>query len=266
MVFAALGALLVVVAANAFWFQRNVADNAAFSRLFVTSLQSESLSEALAAEVWGYMRGQNPLLLLLDAGPAEKAIAEVLRRPGFKDLLRRMASQAHQIVTSGKGTATLDFGEDYPLLLEAVFAVDPDLVAELPPITQLEPIVVVTGEELPDLSRLTKAVPWIAWFAGVMGALAVLLALAVAENRGAALAAVGFSTVFFAAAELLALFLVRPVLSWYLVDLTTVDLVATASQVYLRGLRTLIILLMAVGLGSGGLGVWLSRQRDTPAI
>lgn len=265
MVFAALGALLVLVAANAFWFQTNVVDNAAFSRLFVTSLQSESLSEALAAEVWGYMRGQNPLLLLLDAGPAEKAIAEVLRRPGYRDVLRRMASQAHLIVTSGQGTATLDFGEDYPLLLEAVFAVDPDLVAELPPITQLEPIVVVSGEELPDLSRLAKAVPWIVWFAGFMGALAVLLALGVAENRGGALAAVGFSTVFFAAAELLALFLVRPGLSLYVADLATADLAAAASQVYVQGLRTMVIFMMAVGLGSGGLGLLLSRQRETPA-
>ena len=263
--FAVLGALLAVVAVNAFWFQRNVVDNAAFSRLFVRSLQSEPLSEALAVEVWSYMRGQNPLLLLMDRQPAEKAIAEVLRRPGFKDLLRKMASQAHLAVTGGKGGAvTLDFGRDYPLLLEAVFAVDPDLVAELPPITQLKPIVVVGGEQLPDLSLLAKAVPWVVWFAGVMGALAVLLALGVAENRGGALAAVGFSTVFFAAVELLALFVVRPGLSLYLADLTTVDLVATAVQVYVQGLRTLTILMVAAGLGLGALGVVLGRQREMP--
>ena len=261
--FAALGALLVMVAANAFWFQRNVVDNTTFSDTFARSLQSEPLSKELAVEVWSYTRGQSPLLLLIDSERAENAIAEVLRRPGFKDLLRAMASRAHLVVTSGKGgDVTLDFGEDYPLLLEAVFAVDPKLVADLPPLTQLKPIVVVRAEQLPDLSRLAKAVPWVAWFAGVMGALAALLSLTVAENRGRALAAVGFSVVLFAAVELLALVLVRPGLSFYLADRATVDLAAAAVQVFVQGLRTLTILVAAAGLGLGGLGVVLGREGE----
>jgi hypothetical protein len=261
-VLAVLGALLALVAANALWFQRNVVDNATFSRQFVRSLQSEVLSQAVAVEVWGYIRGQYPVLSLMDRKVAETAIAEVLRRPGFEDLLQGMASQAHLAVTGGKGgDVTLDFGEDYPLLLEAVYAVEPDLVAELPPGNQLQPIVVVGAELLPDLSRLTKAVPWVAWFAGVMAALAILLALAVAENRGRALAAVGFCTLVFAAVELVALFLVRPGLSLYLPDPTTVDLVAAAVRVFVQGLRTLVLFVAAAGLGFGVLGMLLGRER-----
>jgi hypothetical protein len=263
-IFALLGALLVLAAVNAVWAERTLVDEGAFGRVTVASLQTDRVSGELAAEVWNVLLVQYPPLEALDGVEAKAALAEVLRRPGARDTLLATALQAHRVVVGGwDEEVVLDLSADRALVLEAVFAMDPGLADALPAGAGVDPVVLARSGELPDLSRVAWATPWITWFSGVMGALALLLALALAERRGAAIGVIGSALLSAAALEVLALALLPGFIGGRVSDAFTADLASAYVQVLAPGLRSALVVVAAVGLVLGGIGLATTRRGGT---
>jgi hypothetical protein len=261
-VFVVLGTLLALVAVDSFWLARNVVDRERFSQTAVAALQSVPVSEVLATKVWDNLRQNYPVLDAVEPASAEKAIAEVLRRPSLQDLMRRTAAEAHQVVVSrNQGNVSFDVGKNYPVVLEAVYEVNADLADRLPSLVGLKPIVLANSPQLPDLHRQATLVPWVAWFAGVMAALAFILALATSEERPRVLAFAGFSLALVFGLEVLALSVLRPGSFILIADPDTKALVAAGYTVFGRGLRSVALLAAVVGLFIGAIGSILGRRR-----
>jgi hypothetical protein len=261
-VFVLLGTLLTLVAVDSFWLARNVVDRQKFSQTAVSALQSVPVSEMLAVKIWDSLRQDYPALDAVEPTLAEKAIAEVLRRPSLQGLMRRTATQAHQVVVSrNQGDVDLDLGNNYPVVLEAVYEVDPALADRLPSLVGLKPIVLADSAQLPDLHRQAALVPWVALFAGVMAALAFILALAASEERSGVLALAGFSLALVFGLEVLALSVLRPSSFISIADPDAKALVEAGYAVFGRGLRSVALLVAVVGLFIGTIGWILGRRR-----
>lgn len=262
-----LGCLLLLLASSAFWMQSNFDNPERFSQLAAEAIQRPDVSQQVAHALWQGLANKYLAGFPLFSEEVEPAIASALQKESARSLVTRMASHLHASLIASEPTDwTIVLGSDYPLIVEAVLNINPELLPVFPGQEQIGVVTLAPGSEIPRLGGFARILPWVVVLAGVLGGILTAAGIYAADRRSQAVLACGL-TLALGGAALLALEFVAPRLAVRLMEGDgTAGLVADAVYAMTRQLRlqTAVIAGLGVLVAAAG-GMAASRRPQPPA-
>jgi hypothetical protein len=274
-----VGAALAPVGNVLVWADRDLADRARFTELGVEALRDPAAADAIATEAVRRLRRRPILRAVLDPERTRVALARLLRRPAAGALEEQVAVDAYEIIVRGRRA---ELTADLTPLYEDILATlsEPDdagarqsgergrqaagplaqgLSPEPP--AALRNVLLAKRGELPDLHADPGTTSWLGPLVAGLAAALLIIGVALASRRGAALIAAGLLVALGAFAVLLALDPLVASIVRGVPDTSARIITQEALERLEDGLATQSWVVAGVGLAAACLGAVLSVAR-----
>jgi len=170
-----IGCILLAIANVSLWITLNVLSAERFGDLVAEGLQSQEATQAIASEVVDHFLSDHPAVRAVAGPVAEDLIAGLLQHEILTSAIETVATAANLALTKDlRDFIPLEVQEIAPFVVGVVYAVDPVLAEQISATLTSEPITLLTIDELPNLSSVASAIPWI-WPLAALGALGFFL-------------------------------------------------------------------------------------------
>ncbi|MGD9696003.1 MAG: hypothetical protein AB7V42_10130 [Thermoleophilia bacterium] len=200
---AGIGVLLALIAALLWTGGRDALDEGRFADRGVEALSTPEGEAAIVARLRAMAQARLPASVVAAAPRLiDRAVAEIVRRPGFAPAMRPALRAAHRVMITEAGEpVVIDLGGLRPLLARELAALDPRLPRLLPPSSSFEGVEVATGLRPTGLpiDRLEGEVPVIALVLALAAAGFLAIGIAISRRPPRAAAAAGIALVLLAA-------------------------------------------------------------------
>ncbi len=245
----AVGCILLAVANVTLWITLNVLSAERFGELVAEGLQSQEATQAIAAEVVDHFLSDYPAVRAV-AGPiAEDLIAGLLQHEILTSVIETVATATNLALTTDlRDFIPLEVQEIAPFVVGVVYAVDPDLAEQISATMPSGPITLLTIDELPNLSTVSKVLPWI-WPIAALGALGLfVLAILRGSDRARSVVYTGTGIAITGGIMLLFIPAIRLTSTGNIETSTALVVVGSVIDALIRGYIIQDILLIIVGL------------------
>ncbi len=244
-----IGCILLAIANVSLWITLNVLSAERFGELVAEGLQSQEATQAIAGEVVDHFLSDYPAVRAV-AGPiAEDLIAGLLQHEIFTGVIETVATAANLALTTDlKDFIPLEVQEIAPFVVGVVYAVDPNLAEQISATVPSGPITLLSIDELPNLSTVSKVLPWI-WPIAALGALGLfVLAIFRGSDRARSVVYTGAGIGITGGIMLLFIPAIRLTSTGNIETSTALVVVGSVIDALIRGYIIQDVLLIIVGL------------------
>lgn len=244
-----IGCVLLAVANVSLWITLNILSPERFGELVADGLQSSEATQAIATEVVDHLLADYPAVRAV-AGPfAEDLIAALLQHPILTSVIEGVAAAANIALTTDlRDVIPLEVQEIVPFVLGVVYAVDPELAEQTTAELTSGPITLLGSDELPNLSSVSKFLPWL-WPIALLGALGLfVLVIRRGPDRAKSVIYTGIGVVITGGVMLLFVPAIRLASTGNVTTSTARIIVGNVVGALLRGYVVQDILLIIAGL------------------
>jgi len=244
-----IGCVLLAVANASLWITLNVLSAERFGELVAEGLQSPEATQAIAGEVVDHFLSDYPAVRAIAGPVAEDLIAGLLQHEILASVIETAATAANLALTKDlRDFVPLEVQEIAPFIVGVVYAVDPELAERISAELPSGPITLLRVDELPNLSTVSSALPWI-WPIAALGAFG-LFALAIwrGQDRARSVIYTGIGVAVTGGIMLLFIPAIRLASTGGVETSTALIVVGSVVDALVRGYVIQNILLIIVGL------------------
>lgn len=244
-----IGCVLLAIANVSLWITMNVLSPERFGELVAEGMQSEEATQAIAGEVVDHLLSDYPAVRAI-AGPiAEDLIAGLFQQEILTSVIETVAAATNIALTTNlRDVIPFEMQEIVPFVVGVVYAVDPDLAEQITTELPSGPITLLSIDELPNLSTISKVLPWV-WPIAVLGALGLfVVAIRRGPDRANSLIYTGIGIAITGGVMLLFIPAIRLTITADIATSTALIVVGSVVDALIRGYVIQDILLILVGL------------------